>query len=69
LRHENIVKINEINLENLSKGSMSLLNDNKLSLGQDLSMSYATKQFNTFGYWVIKIKMEYILIFYNILFC
>ena len=48
---------------------MSLLNDNKLSLGQDLSMSYATKQFNTFGYWVIKIKMEYILIFYNILFC
>ncbi|KAL6618007.1 kinase-like domain-containing protein [Neocallimastix sp. 'constans'] len=61
LRHENIVKINEINLENLSKGSMSLLNDNKLSLGQDLSMSYATKQFNTFGYWVIKIKMEAIL--------
>jgi len=61
LRHENIIKINEINLENLSKSSITLLNDNKHLLGQDTTMPYTTKQFNSFGYWVIEIKMEAVL--------
>eukprot|EP00833_Pecoramyces_ruminatium_P017910 jgi/Orpsp1_1/1191942/evm.model.d7180000089539.1 len=56
LRHENIVTINEVVLDNLLKGSISLLNDNKFS-----NTSFATRQFNSFGYWVIKIKMEAVL--------
>ncbi|KAG4084045.1 Serine/threonine-protein kinase [Neocallimastix lanati (nom. inval.)] len=59
LRHENIVKINEINLENSSKNSIILLNDNKFLIRQD--STYTTKQFNSFGYWVIEIKMEAVL--------
>jgi len=60
LRHENIVTINEVNTINLSKNSISLMNDNKMPLGSnpDTPMSFASKQFNTFGYWVITIKME-----------
>jgi len=58
LRHENIVTINEVNLENLSKGSISLLNDNKIPIGHN---SHISDQFNSHGYWVITIKMEAIL--------
>ncbi|ORX52231.1 hypothetical protein BCR36DRAFT_582732 [Piromyces finnis] len=63
LRHENIVTINEVNTINLSKNSISLLNDNKIPLGQnsDSILSIASKQFNSYGYWVITIKMEAVM--------
>jgi len=56
LRHENIVTIQEVNTENLSKSSISMY-DNK-SIFSDSPMSFTTKQFNSYGHWVITIKME-----------